>query len=182
MRCSSPLPVHASRYPPRLAGSWVFGIVMLAAMTTIAVAHLARTGELRGVPGRRGKPGHLQPAALRPRLQQGRLSYGDRRYLSKSGADVTWDSQAPLGQPFTVRVPVWAWRTGRNLIYGDGPDRHDHRRAVLRGDGGIAGVCPPGGPRARAVAAAARDDRADFRRSARKPATVSSRSAVNPPC
>jgi len=32
-----PLPVHASRYPPRHAGSWVFGIVMLAAMTTIVV-------------------------------------------------------------------------------------------------------------------------------------------------
>jgi hypothetical protein len=41
-------------------------------------------------------------------------------YLSKSGADVTWDSRVPLGQPFTVRVPVWAWGTGRNLIYGDG--------------------------------------------------------------
>ena len=74
-----PLPVHASRYPPRHAGSWVFGIVMLAAMTTIAVAILPRTGALRGIPGRRGKPGHLQPAALQPGLQQGRLSYGDRR-------------------------------------------------------------------------------------------------------
>jgi len=36
--------------------------------------------------------------------------------------------------------------------------------------------------RARAVAAAAGDDRAGFRRSVRKPATASSRSAVNPPC
>ena len=76
-------------------------------------------------------------------------------YLSKSGADVTWDSQVTLGQPFTVRVPVWAWGTGRNLIYGDGtPIAMIIVGAVLRGDGGIAGVCPPGGPRARAVAAA----------------------------
>jgi hypothetical protein len=42
-------------------------------------------------------PGHLQPAVLRPGLQRGRLSYGDDGYLAKSGADVTWDSQVPLG-------------------------------------------------------------------------------------
>ncbi len=42
-------------------------------------------------------------------------------FLSGSGADVTWDGQAPLGQPFTVREPLWAWGTGRNLITGNGP-------------------------------------------------------------
>jgi hypothetical protein len=36
------------------------------------------------------------------------------------GADVTWDSQVPLGQPFSVRDPLWAWGTGRNLTSGDG--------------------------------------------------------------
>jgi len=41
-------------------------------------------------------------------------------YLSKSGADVTWGSQVPVGQPFSVRDPLWAWGTGRNLISGDG--------------------------------------------------------------
>ena len=41
-------------------------------------------------------------------------------YLSKSGADVTWGSQVPLGQPFSVRDPLWAWGTGRNLTSGDG--------------------------------------------------------------
>jgi hypothetical protein len=54
-----PLPVHASRYPPRHAGSWVFGRVMFAAMTTIAMAIVPEQGELGGIPGRRGKPGHL---------------------------------------------------------------------------------------------------------------------------
>ena len=93
---------------------------MLAAMTTIAVAILPE--QVNSVAYLAGAESQdtLQPAALRPGLQQGRLSYGDRSYLSKSGADVTWDSQVPLGQPFTVRAPVWAWGTGRNLIYGDG--------------------------------------------------------------
>ena len=41
-------------------------------------------------------------------------------YLSKSSADVTWGSQVPLGQPFSVRDPLWAWGTGRTLTSGDG--------------------------------------------------------------
>jgi hypothetical protein len=41
-------------------------------------------------------------------------------YLSASGAAVTWGSQVPLGQPFSVRDPLWAWGSGRNLDTGDG--------------------------------------------------------------
>lgn len=41
-------------------------------------------------------------------------------YLSKSGADVAWGSQVPLGQPFSVRDPLWAWGGGRTLTGGDG--------------------------------------------------------------
>ena len=41
-------------------------------------------------------------------------------YLSTRGADVTWGSRVPLGQPFSVRDPLWAWGTGRNLTSGDG--------------------------------------------------------------
>jgi hypothetical protein len=41
-------------------------------------------------------------------------------YLSNSGAHVTWGGQVPLGQPFSVRDPLWAWGTGRSLISGDG--------------------------------------------------------------
>jgi len=41
-------------------------------------------------------------------------------YLSSSGAQVNWGSQVPLGQPFSVRDPLWAWGTGRSLTSGDG--------------------------------------------------------------
>jgi hypothetical protein len=43
-------------------------------------------------------------------------------YLSKSGADVTWGSVVPLGQPFSVRDPLWAWGSGRNLTVPAGAD------------------------------------------------------------
>jgi hypothetical protein len=41
-------------------------------------------------------------------------------YLSKAGENATWGSQVPLGQPFSIRDPLWAWGSGRNLISGDG--------------------------------------------------------------
>jgi len=114
------LPVHASRYLPRHAGSWVFGIVMLAAMTTIAVAILPE--QVNSVAYLAGAESQdtFNPLPYGQACSKGGCHTVTEGYLSKSGADVTWDSQVPLGQPFTVRVPVWAWGTGRNLIYGDG--------------------------------------------------------------
>jgi hypothetical protein len=41
-------------------------------------------------------------------------------YLSSSGAHAAWGGQVPLGQPFSVRDPLWAWGTGRTLTSGDG--------------------------------------------------------------
>jgi len=41
-------------------------------------------------------------------------------HLSGSGAHVTVDDDVPLDVPFPVRVPVWAWGTGRNPLTGEG--------------------------------------------------------------
>src|SRR5581483_12051732 len=37
-----------------------------------------------------------------------------------SAAPATWPHQVPLGQPFTVREPLWNWGFGAVLIDGDG--------------------------------------------------------------
>ena len=55
-----------------------------------------------------------------PQRTGGGCSIVTEGYLSKSGADVTWGSQVPLGQPFSVRDPLWTWGTGRKLTSGDG--------------------------------------------------------------
>jgi predicted lipid-binding transport protein (Tim44 family) len=72
--------------------------------------------------------------------------------------------------------------TGRNLIYGDGtPIAMIIVGLFFEGTAVLFVFVLLGGLMARAVAAAARDDAtASLRRSARKPATASSRSAVNP--
>jgi len=93
---------------------------MLAAMTTIAVAILPE--QVNSVAYLAGAESQdtFNPLPYGQACSKGGCHTVTEGYLSKSGADVTWDSQVPLGQPFTVRVPVWAWGTGRNLIYGDG--------------------------------------------------------------
>jgi hypothetical protein len=117
-----PLYAHAYRYPPRHRGSWVFAIFMLVGMTGITVFILpAEVNSWAYVTGAENQD------TFNP-VSYGRACVGGRGgcrtvtegYLSKSGADVTWDSQVPLGQPFSVRDPLWAWGTGRTLTSGDG--------------------------------------------------------------
>jgi len=118
-----PVYAHAHRYPPRHRGSWVFAIVMLVAMTGFTVALLpAEVNAWAYVAG-------AEPQDTFNPVSYGQACSAVRRggchpvtdgYLSKSGGKVTWGSQVPLGQPFSVSVPLWDYGTGRNLISGDG--------------------------------------------------------------
>lgn len=117
-----PLYAHAYRYPPRHRGSWVFAIVMLVAMTGITLAILpAEVNSWAYVVGA-GNQDTFNPVSYGQACVSGRggCHTVTEGYLSKSGADVTWGSQVPLGQPFSARDPLWAWGTGRTLTSGDG--------------------------------------------------------------
>jgi hypothetical protein len=118
-----PLYAHAHRYPPRHRGSWVFAICMLVAMTGITVAILpAQVNSWAYVVGA-GNQDTFNPVSYGQAcsgLPRGGCHTVTEGYLSKSGADVTWGSQVPLGQSLSVRDPLWAWGTGRNLTSGDG--------------------------------------------------------------
>jgi hypothetical protein len=120
-----PVYAHAHSYPPRHHGSWVFVIVMLIAMTGIAVAILP--AQVNSWAYLVGAENHdtFNPVAYGQSCSKVARGGGGchtvtEGYLSSSGAHVTWGSQVPLGQPFTVRDPVWAWGTGRTLTGGDG--------------------------------------------------------------
>jgi hypothetical protein len=119
-----PLYAHAHSYPPRHHGSWVFVIVVLLAMTGFAVFLLpAQVNSWAYAVGAENQdtfnPVSYGPACLNVTHRGCRIV--TEGYLSKSGAHVTWGSQVPLGQPFSVRDPLWAWGSGRALISGDGP-------------------------------------------------------------
>jgi hypothetical protein len=118
-----PLYAHAYRYPPRHRGSWVFAIVMLVAMTGIAVFILpAEVNSWAYVVGAENQD-TFNPVSYSQVCHAARLGRSchvvTEGYLSKSGAHVTWGSQVPLGQPISVGDPLWAWGTGQNLISGD---------------------------------------------------------------
>lgn len=119
-----PLHAHVYRYPPRHRGSWVFAICLLVAMTGITVLLLpADVNSWAYVVGAENQD-TFNPAsyaqACTGLTRGGGCHIVSQGYLSKTGADVTWGSQVPLGQPFSVRDPLWAWGTGRNLTSGDG--------------------------------------------------------------
>jgi hypothetical protein len=116
-----PLYAHAYRYPPRHHGSWVFAIVVLVAMTGITVFILpAEVNSWAYAVGAENQDS-FSPVSYGQvcDVPRGGCHTVTEGYLSKSGADVTWGSQVPLGQPFSVRDPLWAWGSGRNLTNGD---------------------------------------------------------------
>jgi hypothetical protein len=120
-----PLYAHVHRYPPRHHGSWVAAIFMLVAMTSIAVFILpSQVNAWAYVVGAENHDtfnpvsyGQLCGAVTARTRSCTTVTEG---YLSDTGARVTWDSQVPLGQPFSVRDPLWSWGTGRHLIDGEG--------------------------------------------------------------
>ena len=120
-----PLYAHAHSYPPRHHGSWVFVMVMLVAMAGIAVALLpAQVNSWAYVTGAEHQD-TFHPVAYGQSCSKVSRGGGGchtvtEGYLSSSGAQVNWGSQVPLGQPFSVRDPLWAWGTGRSLTSGDG--------------------------------------------------------------
>ncbi len=119
-----PLYAHAYRYPPRHHASWLAAIFMLAAMTSIAAYILpTEVNSWAYVVGaeHRDTFNPVSYATACASVGRGfRCQTVTVGYLSRSGAEVNWSNQVPLGQPFGVRDPLWAWGTGRGLITGDG--------------------------------------------------------------
>jgi hypothetical protein len=123
-----PLYAHAHRYPPRHVGSWVAAIFMLLAMTGITVWILPPEVNSWAYVVGAGNRDTFNPVSYSQACSGQLVRRGGgchivtEGYLSKAGTRVTWGSQVPLGQPFSVRDPLWSWGTGRNLdtYTGDG--------------------------------------------------------------
>jgi len=116
----APVYAHAHRYPPRHGVSWVAGLFMLAALVGLTVIFLPwevnSVGYLTGA----DSTTTFQPVSYAQDCARSGCSTVTDGFLADSGADVTWGSQVPLNKPFPVKVPVWNWGIGHNLIEGDG--------------------------------------------------------------
>jgi hypothetical protein len=116
---------HAHSWPPRHPGSWVAAVFMLLAMTCITAYILpAEVNAWAYVVGAENQdtfnPVSYSQACGGVTTRTMHCNTVTVGYLSDSGANVTWDSQVPLHQPLSVRDPLWAWGTGRDLIDDDG--------------------------------------------------------------
>jgi hypothetical protein len=117
-----PLYAHAYRWPPRHPGSWVAIIFMLTAMTCITAYILPQEVNAFAYVAGAENQDTFNPVSYShcPMVYGRGCHVVTDGYLSRTGAQVSWASQVPLGQPFGVRDPLWAWGTGRKLIDGDG--------------------------------------------------------------
>ncbi len=119
-----PVYAHAHRYPPRHHGSWVVAIIMLAGMTGIAAFLLPADVNSWGYVAGAEAHDTFHPVSYRLACSAvprgGGCTTVTEGFLSSGGGAFTWGSQVPLGQPFSVREPLWAWGLGRNLTSGDG--------------------------------------------------------------
>jgi hypothetical protein len=117
-----PLYAHAYRWPPRHPGSWIAIIFMLTAATCITAYILPQEVNAWGYVAGAENQDTFNPVAYSncPMLYNRGCHVVTEGYLSRTGAEANWGGQVPLGQPFSVRDPLWTWGTGRELIDGDG--------------------------------------------------------------
>lgn len=119
-----PVTAHPVRYPPRHRVSWVFGWIVMLVLLGLGVAALP--GLVDGVAYAAGVEhtadfypvsNHLSCVGRGgcKTVTDGYIGHG-----TASGTAATWPAEVPLGQPFTVRRPLWAWGFGSELITGDG--------------------------------------------------------------
>jgi hypothetical protein len=119
-----PIYAHAHRWPPRHLGSWVAALLVLLAMTCITAYMVPQEVNAWAYVVGAEHQDTFNPVSYSTSCQSGyRLAHCSTMtvgYLSRSGEHAYWGPEVPLGQPFSVRDPLWAWGTGRDLIKGDG--------------------------------------------------------------
>jgi hypothetical protein len=117
---------HAHRWPPRHLASWIACVFMLVAMTCITAYILPQeVNAWAYVVGAEHQDtfnpvSYTTACATVGRQGLGQCQTVTQGYLSSTGARVYWSPQVPLGKPFSVRDPLWAWGSGRGLIDDDG--------------------------------------------------------------
>jgi hypothetical protein len=117
-----PVYAHVYRWPPRHPGSWVAVVVMLAAMTCFTAYLLPQEVNAWAYVVGAEKQDTFNPVSYSqcPMVYLRHCYVVTEGYLSRTGAEVNWGSQVPLGKSFGIRDPLWDWGSGRQLIDGDG--------------------------------------------------------------
>jgi hypothetical protein len=98
------------------AGIWVFLLLWPAAAAFTAPAQVNAAAYLAGV----GPSATFVPQSQHQLCGRGGCRVITDGVLESRGSRVatSWDGDVPLGQPFRVREPAWAWGLGTDLVKG----------------------------------------------------------------
>lgn len=118
-----PVVAHAYRYPPKHWVSWVFTWLLLACWILLTISFLP--SQVNGVSYLAGAGGSALFLPMSHGQECGRggcttVTNGVLATNFGAGVDATWPSQVPLGQPFTVREPVWNGWGSVDLVNDNG--------------------------------------------------------------
>jgi hypothetical protein len=113
-----PARAHASSYPPRHRFTWWYAWFVMAIVLGIGVAALP--GMIDGVAYLAGaeSTSTFTPTSYGQDCGRSGCHTVTNGVLS-NGASATWNDEVPIGDPFSVRVPLWDWGFGSALMDGD---------------------------------------------------------------
>jgi hypothetical protein len=113
-----PARAHASSYPPRHRFTLVYAWFVMAILLGIGVASLP--GMIDGVAYLAGaeRSTTFTPTSYGQDCGRSGCHTVTNGTLS-DGTSVTWNNEVPLGEPFSVREPLWDWGFGAALMDGD---------------------------------------------------------------
>ena len=113
-----PLRAHASSYPPRHGFTLLYAWFVMAIVLGVGVASLP--GLIDGVAYLAGAESSTTFTPTSYGQDCGRSGcHTVTDGVLSNGASATWNSEVPLGDSFSVRVPMWDWGFGSALMDGD---------------------------------------------------------------
>jgi hypothetical protein len=117
-----PVRAHAYGYPPRHRWTWVFSWLVMAIVLGLGVVSLPALVDGVGYLAGAESTATFLPTSYGQICGRGGCSNVTYGYLGTgaAAAPATWPHQVPIGQPFTVREPLWNFGFGAQLIDGDG--------------------------------------------------------------
>lgn len=115
-----PVYAHAHRFPPKHLGTWALSFLLLLLLPLAVVPLLPQ--EVNGAAYLLGveRQATFEPVDYVQLCGRNSCDTGTAGYLSGSGAEVTLGRKIPLDTTVQVRVPLWDWGTGHNILDSTG--------------------------------------------------------------
>jgi hypothetical protein len=112
-----PVYAHPYRYPPRHRFTWLYGWAVMVLVLGIGIGALPVLVNAAGYLAGARRSVMFMPTSVHEYHSHGTTTIVTNGFLENPArTPATWPGQVPLGKPFPVRQPLWAWGWGSHLI------------------------------------------------------------------